>query len=334
MLTAITGASGHIGACLVRKMLEQGRQVRVLVRNDTRGLEGLDVQRFQGDMTSPESLLPLLEGVEVVHHLAGFISVDGSNHPDLTSVNVEGVANLMAAALRSKVRRVVHYSSIHALVEHPLDQPLDETRSLMSDPQELPYNLSKAGGEREVANAVEQGLDVVVVNPSGVIGPFDFKLSHMGEVINDLANRRMPALIAAGYNFVDVRDVVDGALSAEVKGRTGQRYLLCGNFVTFTELAASVARHSGQPAPRFTVPMWAARMGAPFSLAWAKMTGQRPKYTSASLRVLRGNGHVDLAKASGELGYEPRPLDDTIQDTIAWQRENGLLATNSADNAK
>jgi dihydroflavonol-4-reductase len=333
MITAVTGASGHIGACLVRKMLDQGRKVRVLVRKDTRGLEGLDVEQFQGDMTSPDSLLPLLDGVDVVHHLAGFISVDGSNHPDLTSVNIGGVTNLMAAALKSKVRRVVHYSSIHALVEHPLNQPLDETRSLMSDPQELPYNLSKAGGERQVAKAVEQGLDVVVVNPSGVIGPFDFKLSHMGEVINDLAQGRMPALIAAGYNFVDVRDVVDGALAAEVKGRTGERYLLCGNFVTFGELAASVATHSGTPAPRFTVPMWVARMGAPFSLAWAKITGQRPKYTSASLRVLRGNGQVDLSKASGELGYAPRPLDDTIRDAIAWQRENGFLTAKSMDAA-
>lgn len=325
MLTAVTGASGHIGSTLVRSMIEQGRRVRVLVRNDTRGLDGLDLEQFKGDMSDPDSLTALLDGVDVVHHLAGYISVDGSGHPDLTTTNIDGVANLMQAALACKVHRVVHYSSIHALVEEPLDEPLNEERNLVEDPGQLPYSLSKAGGERQVAQAVENGLDVVVVNPSGVIGPFDFKLSHMGEVINDLATGRMPALIHAGYNFVDVRDVVEGALNAEIKGRTGQRYLLCGHFVTFKELAAAVARHSGTPAPRMVVPMWLARMGAPFSVAWAGLTGQRPKYTSASLRVLRGNGHVDLSKAARELDYAPRPLDETIRDTIAWQREAGFL---------
>ena len=329
-LVALTGASGHIGGNLVRALLSQGRQVRVLVRRDTRALEGLDVERIGGDVLKPDSLWALVEGADIVYNLAAHITIL-RNDPRATEVNVQGPRNVARACLKAGVKRLVHFSSVHALKDHPLDEPLDETRALADASVSLVYNRSKADGEREIQAAIREGLDAVILNPTGVIGPLDTRLSPMGELIQQLATGRMPALVHAGYDFVDVRDVVQAALTAESLGRSGERYLLSGHHISFADLSRLIAAETGIAPPRFTSPMWMARMSAPFATGWAKMTGKRPKVTSASLEVLRGNTDIRHDKASNELGHHPRPMADTIADTIAWMREAGLVPTRGAD---
>jgi len=326
MITVVTGASGHVGANLVRGLLAADRAVRVMVRRDTRGVDGLDVERIEGDVRDPESLARAFAGADVVYHCAANISVDGSHGDDLVETNVDGPRNVVEAALEAGIRRLVHFSSIHALSEHPLDQPVTEANGLVAeDEPALPYSRSKAAGQREVLAGVQRGLDAVIINPSSVLGRHDYKLSYMGETIRDLAAGRLPALVPGGYDFVDVRDVVDTAIRAETRGRAGECYLVSGTYATVRELAALVGQAGGAPPPRWTCPMWLARCGAPFSVAWAKATGQRPKFTAASLQVLESNARTDHGKATGKLDHQPRPLAETIRDTLDWQRRAGFL---------
>ncbi len=318
MTVLVTGASGHIGGNLVRALLEGGRQVRVLLRDDARAVEGLDVERCAGDTRDADSLRAACRGADAVYHLAGVIAISAAQEELLLPVNVQGTENLARACLQAGVRRLVHFSSVHALVEHPFHAPVAETRALAIGEENLPYARSKAEGELRVMQAVADGLDAVILNPTGVLGPFDFKPSHMGQLLVMLQQRRMPALVHGVYDWVDARDVARSALAAEKEGRCGERYLLPGHRASIAELAARVAEITGVPAPRFTTPCWAAKLGAPFVTAWAGLWGQRPLYTSQSLQVLEGNSHIDGSKARAELGHRARPLKETLQEFFAW----------------
>ncbi|MFH1017678.1 MAG: NAD-dependent epimerase/dehydratase family protein [Pseudomonadota bacterium] len=326
MLTAVTGASGHLGANLVRVLLARGRKVRVLIHRDTRGVRGLDVEQVRGDVLDPGSLWAVVEGAAVVYHCAGKVSVTGFERISSLEVNSTGPGNIAQVCLKAGVRRLIHISSVHALSDLPLDRPITEENGFCrEDGRPLPYSLSKTAGERAILDSVRDGLDAVILNPSAIIGPHDYALSLVGETIRDLAVGRLPAVIPGVYDFVDVRDVVATALASEIQGRCGERYLIGGHRLTVRELAVLVEEITGTRAPRLTCPMWLARAVAPFPTLWSRITGRRPKFTGASLRVLRGNSRFDCSKAQKELGHAPRPMRQTLVDTIAWQRDAGML---------
>jgi dihydroflavonol-4-reductase len=321
----VTGASGHVGGNLVRELLRRGRNVRVLVHRNEGGLTGLEVERFRGDVWQPDSLRPAFAGVDVLYHLAAVISIDGDRGV-VRRTNVEGVRNVMAAALESRVRRVVHMSSVHALMQEPLDAPIDESRARVALPGYPAYDRSKAEGEAQVRVAIQAGLDAVLVNPTGIIGPCDYTPSRMGRVFLDLYQGRLPALIEGGFDWVDVRDVVAGALAAEERGRTGENYLLSGHWHSIVELAAMARQVTGVRAPSFACPMWLARMGAPFVAAYARFMGQEPLFTPESLHALRANRCISREKAGRELGYAARPARETVADVYAWFLAEGVLS--------
>jgi dihydroflavonol-4-reductase len=226
------------------------------------------------------------------------------------------------------VERLVHFSSIHAFSAAPVDGVIDESRPLArNQPHTLIYDRTKAEGERQVMAAVARGLDAVIVNPSSVIGPFDFAPSAMGEALIEIFHGRFPALVGgAGFDWVDVRDVVASALQAENRGRKGEHYLLTGHWLSFVELAQLWGRVSGAKIPRLVAPMWLARAGAPFVAGWSRLRGQRPLFTSDSLRVLRNHRRISHARADAELGHNPRPLEETLRDTYQWFQQAGRLA--------
>ncbi len=323
--TAITGGSGHVGAAFVRALLEEGRHVRALVHHDTAALEDVEAWRVPGDVLDQASLERAFAGAEVVYHLAAAISLRSWRDPAARRVNVDGTRKVVAACLASGVRRLVHFSSIHAFSAIPTDAAVNEARPLCGDRKGLPYDRSKADGEREVLAGVEQGLDAVIVNPTSVIGPYDFKPSAMGQVLLSLARGRFPALVRAGYNWVDVRDVCRGAMLAERAGRTGEKYLLAGHYLTLEQLAGLVQEVTGTKAPAFEVPLWLAHAGLPFASIGRLVTGKRPLFTLASLRALRHHQVVSDTKAREALGYAPRPIRQTIEDTFAWYRSRGYL---------
>jgi dihydroflavonol-4-reductase len=325
MTVAVTGASGHVGGNLVRALLAQGREVRVLARRDRRALDGLDVQVIEGDLFDDDALARLVEGAETVFHLAARISIVGPEGGLVEQTNVEGPRRVAEACLAAGVKRLVHTSSIHAFSTYPNGEVVDETRPLALDRRHMDYDRSKARGTLEVLAAVERGLDAVIANPAGIVGPYDFKVSRMGAVLLDLYHRRLPALIDGGYNWVDVRDVVAGLLAAERRGRRGECYLLTGRWAHVAELAALVTKLTGRRTPRFATPRWLAMPASYGSLWWGRLTRTTPKFTPKAVRSVSMHRYISHQKATEELGYIPRPLEETVRDTLAWFAEAGLL---------
>ncbi len=322
MRSVITGASGHLGINLVQALLKQGRKVGVLIRNDTRTADSFDVDCVTGDILNPDTLVQAFEGADTVYHLAGQFSLEQSAYRALHKTNVVGTRNVVEACLKAGVSRLVHCSSIQALSRKPRNEPVDENRPLLTQKRGVfAYGLSKADGEREVLIGVEKGLDACIVNPTGVIGPYDYRPSSMGQMLLDLCRGTMPALVNAGYNWVDVRDVIHGTIAAADKGRAGERYLLGGKWAPVKDVADLVEAYSGRKRPAFVCPFWLARAGTPFSTLFAKLQGKEPVYNKESLDILANHRHVSLQKATGELGFTPRPLEESIEDTVTWFRK-------------
>ena len=214
MTVVVTGASGHIGGNLVQALVAQGRTVRAMVHKDRGLLDTMDVEIVEGDVRDPASLAAAFKGAEVIFHLAAIISIDGDLDGHVAAVNIQGAGNVAQAALDAGVKRMIHFSSVHAFNQAPLGEVLDETRARATGSHHNTYDRSKAAGEVEVRKAIEKGLDCVILHPTGVIGPFDPVPSRMGQVFVDLHERTMPGLINGGFDWVDVRDVVSSALVA------------------------------------------------------------------------------------------------------------------------
>jgi dihydroflavonol-4-reductase len=324
-MIAITGASGLVGGNLARALLAQGREVRALIHRDRRALEGLDLQLVQADVRDLDSLCSALEGAQVVYHLAGRISLEMDSWNELQAVNVQGTRNVVAACLQCGVPRLVHFSSVHALEQAPLDSPLDESRRRISSPGYTPYARSKALEELEVYNGIGRGLSAVILNPTAILGPYDYYPSYLGQAIIDLAKGRIPALVPGGFDWVDVRDVVQGAIQAEKLASSGTHYLLSGNWHSVRQVADLVAELTGRSAPRLTVPFGIAYQSAPLMGWLARFLGFGPLYTRVSLDALQSNRNISHAKASRELLYNPRPFRETLGDTLDWFARNGYL---------
>lgn len=325
MTVVVTGATGHIGANLVRALITRGRPTRSLVHVNRQAIEGLDTEIVQGDICDQESLYRAFSGAEVVYHLAANISLMMDDWPQLEAVNVIGTRNVVEACLRCSVPRLVYFSSIHALVQEPLSAPVDESRPLVESRRYPPYDRSKAAAEKEVRRGIEQGLDAVIINPTAIIGPHDYEPSYFWEALLAMANGKMPGLVTGGFDWVDVRDVVEGALRAEEQAPTGAKYLLSGHWVSICDIADMVANFTGVPAPRFVCPLWLARLGAPVVTAFNSLSEKWPLYTGVSMRALRSNRNISHQRATRELGYQPRPFRETLIDTLRWFEENGQL---------
>ena len=324
----ITGASGQIGGVLTRALADRygPSQIRAIYRERRGTAADLDIAWVNGDILDKESLIAAFKGAETVFHLAALVSIDAVGAQEFDRTNVVGTRNVVEAALASGVRRLVHVSSIHAYDQHPLDEILDESRGPADGPHQGPYDRSKAAGEVEIRRGVDRGLDAVILNPTSVIGPYDGGPSPMGQVFLDLYRRRIPALIAAGFDWVDVRDVVTATMAAETQAKCGENYLLSGHWHTVRKLAQLSQQATGVAAPRLQFPVFVARLWAPCQVVLDRSRGRRPLCTPASVRVMaEGNRRISSAKARTELGFHPRPLAESVNDTYAWFDEQGML---------
>ncbi len=329
MVVAVTGATGHIGASLVRALLDEGRAVRAVLHGDCSALDGLELDTIAADVCDPASLRQAFEGAEVVYHLAAHISITGPQGGLVRRVNVDGARNAAEAALACGVKRFIHFSSIHAFDLDDMSRVLDETGP-RAKPHHPAYDCSKNDGERAVRDAVERGLDAVIVHPVGCMGPLDYRVSRVGQVFLDLFARKLPALVDGGFHWVDTRDVVAGAMAAELKGRTGESYILSCEWRSVRQLAELAEEVTGVPAPRLVTPMWLAGLGAPFMTLGNTLFGIEPLYTSEGLHALRANRRLSTKKAEDELGFSPRPLRDTVADIYEWFDQTGKISLASA----
>jgi dihydroflavonol-4-reductase len=324
MKIAVTGANGHVGANLCRTLLAEGHQVKALIHHQKNSIEHLDVEIVPGSLHNKDSLRKLFNECEVVFHLAAIISIDGEKEK-LIETNVQGTLNLLDVMRENGVRRLIHFSSIHALSHFPLNEPMNETRPLVES-SPMWYEITKSRGEKMVREAIAQGLDAVIINPTAIVGPNDYKPSLVGQVLIRLYNGTLPALVPGGYNWVDVRDIVQGAVSAMENGRKGESYILSGHYMSVIELALLLEKVTGKRITHFQVPTILAKVGVPFIKAYAKITHQDPLYTFESLKTLvEVNQNIIHDKASRDLGYNPRSLEHTIRDTIDWFKANNYL---------
>jgi dihydroflavonol-4-reductase len=317
-MIAVTGASGLLGGNLVRESLAQGRRVRALIHHDTRAVSGLDLETVPVDLNDVSSLERAFAGVDVVYHLASLVSIRMDNWDELYHVNVLGTRNVVDACLKSGVKRLLYFGSVHSRHPEPFDQPLDEDRPLVTDSSLPPYDRSKALGELEIQNGFERGLEVVTILPSAIVGPYDFRPSYVGESLQLMQRGGLPVLPAGGYDWVDARDVSIGAICAAQNARAGSRYILSGHWHSIHEVAFMAAEISGSRTPPFVVPLKFAEIALPIFEKMATLRGSQPLYTKAMLNALNSNHNISHACATRDLGYSPRPFLETLTDTLNW----------------
>jgi len=315
----VTGATGHVGNVLVRKLLEGGEKVRALILpgESRESIHSLDVEAFEGDVLNFDSLFKSMQGVRGVFHLAGVISIMPGLNPFVRKVNVDGTKNILRAAKELGISKLVYTSSIHA-IQRMEGGVIDERVPYdMNNPYGA-YDRSKAEATLDVLNAAHSGLEAVVACPTGVIGPFDFRGSMMGAVIHDAAAAKPALYVDGAYDFVDVRDVADGLIAAAKNGRRGESYILSGQKITVRYLLETVREITGKNFFQMKVPFDFAKFAAIFTPMYYRFARATPRFTAYSLEVLKSNSNISHAKATRELGYKPRPLYDSIRDAVKW----------------
>jgi len=326
MKCVVTGASGHVGANLVRALLARGDRVRALVHVDMAPLRGLDVELAHGDVSDVSSLKAAFDGADLVYPLAAHIPISPARAATLDRVNVLGTRNVVEACLDRRAHRLVHFSSIHALAEAPAGYPGDEAGPLVQTDSCSSYDGSKAEGERCVLSALRSGLDAGIVAPTAVVGPYDFRPSYFGRVLLRLATGRLPILVSGGFDWVDARDVAGGAIAAAERAETGAKYLLSGHWLTLTQVADLACAVWGARRPLAAAPLSLARACAPAGEALARLLRREPLFTGYAVSALAQHRFVSHARATRELGYQPRPFEQTLTDTLEWFRANGYLS--------
>ena len=329
-MVIVTGATGHIGNVLVRELLARGVVVRALVLpdDDKRPLAGLDIETVLGDVTDPVSLKSAFVRAELVFHLAGIVTIVSGMASVLEWVNVGGMRNVIATCRASGVRRLVYTSSIHAIAEPPHGTVIDESQPFDPDRVLGDYARSKARATLFLLDEVRKGgLDAVICCPTGVIGPWDYGISNIGQLILDFASGHLKFYVSGAYDFVDVRDVARGLILAADKGQSGRHYIFSGAQVQVLELMEELARDIGYPAPSYQIPTVIARTAGIFASVYYRLLRRKPVFTAYSIDVLRSNSLVSSARAREELGFISRPWQESIRDHVGWFRAEDMLPT-------
>lgn len=328
-MDVVTGATGHIGNVLVRGLLERGSRVRAVVPpfEDDGPLSGLPVELVRADVRDRASLLEAFKGAGRVYHLAALISVSPGAEDLLHQVNVVGTRHVVQACRANGVQRLIYTSSIEALVPPAGVKVIDESVPFDPERVRVKYGRSKAQATLEVLECARHGQEAVIVCPTGVVGPFDFRrafrTSPMGQLIETVSHGKCTAYIDGAFDFVDVRDVAAGLMAAGERGRSGEAYILSGHQVSLERLIATAQRAAGVKAPRLRLPMWIAKAVAAFAPLSAILTRKNPRITRDTIHIVTQGRSVCHDKASRELNYSPRPFEETIADTVRWLKEVG-----------
>ena len=328
MTTLLTGASGFVGAAVLRALVAAGRHVRVLMRptSDPRNLAGVACETVIGDLADPASLRAAVRGCDALFHVAADYRLWVRDAAAMYRGNVDGTRELLRAAAEAGVRRIVYTSSVATIGHRPDGAPADETTVAALDDMIGPYKRSKFLAEAEAMRlAREDAVPVVVVNPAAPFGPRDVKPTPTGRMVVEFGRGRMPAYIDTGLNVVHVDDVAAGHLLAAERGAAGERYVLGGDDMRLREMIDVLALHLGRRRPRIRLPR------APLTpLAWAaqaaaRVTGREPVLTVDALRMARRPMFYSSARARAALGYSPRPGADALRDAADWYRANGYF---------
>ncbi len=328
ILYIITGAAGHLAEAILRTLINTDCLVRGLLLPGEEGIVGDNVAYITGDVTKPETLDQLFENTGeakvVVLHCAGIVSIQKKVSSAVYRVNVTGTRNMIAKCQQYGVHRLVYVSSVHALPETK-GTVVREADRFSPDTVNGAYAKTKAEATQAVLDAAKCGLNAVIVHPSGIVGPFDrYRGNHIVQMMRLYLERRLPAGVRGGYDFVDVRDVAKGVLLAAEKGRQGECYILSNRYISMREIFEEMRICVGRKHRLPLMPYFAARLFAPICERYAKMTHTRSIYTAYSIKTLVGQADFCHDKATAELGYHTRSFRDTVKDTITYlQQDSG-----------
>ncbi len=326
--TLLTGATGFVGSAVARALNRAGFPARALVRRGSprSHLGDLELEFVEGDLRDADSVGRAVDGVRYVFHVAADYRLWARDPREIFTANVDGTRNVMQAALRAGVERVVYTSSVATLALRPDGMPADEANPLSEMQGIGAYKRSKIAAERLVeAMIARDGLPAIIVNPSTPVGPRDVKPTPTGRIIVEAACGRIPGFVDTGLNLVHVDDVADGHLAALERGVVGERYILGGANVTFADMLADIARLVGRKPPRLRIPRAAVMPIAYAAEALARFTGREPFATVDGVRMAKHRMFFTAAKAERDLGYRARPYIAGLQDAIRWFRQNGYL---------
>ncbi len=331
----ITGAAGHLGNTIVRKLIEAGESVRglVLPGDRTGALEGVGVQLFEGDITRKDSLEPFFSGVDpeqtVVIHTAGIVSIQTKVDDRLRAVNVGGTKNICDICSDRQFGKLIYVSSVHAIPEEQKGGMITESDTFSPDLVSGGYAKTKAEATAYVLSAMNSGaIRADIVHPSGIIGPNAYTDSHTNQLILDFAKGRLTAAIRGGYDFVDVRDVANGIITLAKQEAAGQTYLLTNQYYEVTELLGMLHRITGRKKIKTILPLWFAKGTAALSEVYYKILRQTPLYTPYSIYTLGSNAVFSHDKASRKLRYTTRDMETSLRDTVRWLINTGRLTSN------
>jgi dihydroflavonol-4-reductase len=329
----VTGGSGFIGANLVHELIARGHAVKVLLRpqSDTRGLHGADFEPVYGDITDHERLLAAMRGCDWCFHVAASYHLWLRDYAPMYQANVEGTRNVILAGTAADCSRIVYTSTVGCIglpqEVNGVVTPTDETTPVSKTQMSNHYKRSKWQAEQMVRELATNGSPVIIVNPSAPVGPRDAKPTPTGKVIVDFLNRKMPAYLDTGLNWVHVRDVAIGHILAAEKGRVGERYILGnaeGNW-TMKETFDLLEKLTGISAPRFRIPYIVALAAAHVDETLAGITGKPPKAPLAGVRMAKYKMWFNPAKAIRELGLPQTPPDKALAGAVEWFRTNGYV---------
>lgn len=325
----VTGATGFVGAHVVRALLDAGEEVRCLVRatSDLRNLEGLEVERVEGDLRDPATLAPALVGIRRLFHVAADYRLFVRRPEDIYRANVDGTRALLEAARAAGVERVVHTSSVGALGLCEAGPPADEETPVVFDEVVGHYKRSKVLAEREAETFAADGMDVVIVNPSTPVGELDVKPTPTGKIIVDFLNRKLPAYVDTGLNVVDVRDVAAGHLLAAQKGQSGRKYILGNQDLTLKAILDLLADITRLPAPTRRLPHWIPWVVGAVDTTGARLFGYEPSVPLEGVRMSRHRMFFSSERAIRELGLPQSPVRAALERAVTWFEENGYVRT-------
>jgi len=324
----LTGASGFVGAAVLGKLIGAGFAVRALVRPTSPHdhLAGPGLTLVPGDMRDRSSVRAAMVGCRYVFHVAADYRLWARARAEVFESNVAGTRHVMEESLAVGIERVVYTSSVATLALRPDGTAADESGSLPEQHAVGAYKRSKIAAERLVREMIaERGLPAVIVNPSTPIGPGDRRPTPTGRIIVAAASGRLPAFVETGLNLVHVDDVAEGHLAALHRGSIGERYILGGQNVPFSQMLADIAALLGRPAPRWRLPWFATLPVACISEAASMVTGREPLATLSGVRMARHRMFFSAAKAERELGYRARPYPQALRDAVQWFYDNGYL---------
>ena len=325
----ITGANGFLGNNIIRKLeLDENNEIRafVLKGDSIKALENSKCKIYYGDVTVKDSLSNVFENINgkevIVIHCAAVVYIKSKYNPLVYNVNVNGTKNIVDKVLEVNAK-LVYISSVHAIPEKPDNGLITEITDFNPDNVHGLYAKTKAEAAKYVIDAVKgKNLNACIIHPSGIIGPNDYGNSHLTQLIKEVANGKLFACVKGGYDFVDVRDVADGVISACKNDTKGECYILSNRYITIKELCDLICDVQGRKKIKMVLPIGLAKLIAPFFEVYYNLKKQTPLFTKYSLYTLSSNANFSNEKAKEKLEFKNRNMKDTIKDTVEWINKN------------